>query len=930
MQNHRTASTGRRRAATLAGSVIVAMGATAVTALPAAAKDAPVVSLAPTVPAAFTAGTTTDGWFFSGGVDFAAQGGALRLSNASTSGVITQLVTPKLDVSAGEPGSGGTYDEFDAQFTVASQTGDFQPGLKIEVAPDSGSGSRTGGSFTLWHNPASHKLEIGAIWAKPDGDTNLDSGWTSKTLAAVDPTTPHTVAISEHLVANGGDVADVSVDGAFVGRVGTYEKYAKDAGDPLGTIDSLLFRASTSVPNGGDGWGQQPAVADNADHGFLVSGISYSVSDAQDRAVDTVAAVQQPTVSSLGFFQDASDTRSKGHNELTTSGLHVWTEDSSSESKAALYHYFAQPIPLAQVGQPAITFADGATGGLPGLQLGIDRDGNGTWDGYLVNEGDLYGHGVWWTNKQYFGVPAGGGYPSAGTLDDYLTANPDAQVLSVGYSLGSGVQGDSTITSITVAGKTYPFHALYPASIAADAATAAYGTHASVTVAVSATRGVPTGTVSVAEGSTTLATGTLSDGAATLTLPADLAVGTHALTVSYTGDADVQAGTQPVELTVAKDAVSFTPSVTKGAYGSAGSLVVTLQPRTDTGATVAGVVATGTVTVTGTGFSARATLAGGKATVALPASLAVGDHLLTVAYSGDANVAAATSQVGVGVPLVTSYLLSTDIEQIAGTTGYLPVAVVPGTATGTITVKSGSTTVGTAKVEDGIAVVAISKRLTAGKHALTVAYSGNGTVAASSATVAVRVDKSAAAVSATWSSAHYGTAAKVTVSVRGAAGAATGSVSVYEGSTRLATKSLASGKATISLPKTLKVGTHKLSLRYSGSSSVEARSVAKSLSVAKAVSRSAARLSSSAVTTNQHATVSVTVTAPGVSVAGKATVVVKSTAGKTITVKATVKAGKASVSLPKLKAGSYKVSVNFAGTSTVRSSVSAAVGLRVR
>jgi YbbR domain-containing protein len=76
--------------------------------------------------------------------------------------------------------------------------------------------------------------------------------------------------------------------------------------------------------------------------------------------------------------------------------------------------------------------------------------------------------------------------------------------------------------------------------------------------------------------------------------------------------------------------------------------------------------------------------------------------------------------------------------------------------------------------------------------------------------------------------------------------------------------------------------------------------------------------------------VSVTVTAPGVSVAGAATVVVKSAAGKTITVKATVKAGKASVSLPKLKAGSYKVSVNFAGTSTVRSSVSAAVGLRVR
>lgn len=836
MQTSRTVPTGRRRAATIAGSVIVAMGATAISALPAAA-DAPVTSLAPAVPAAFGAGTSTDGWYFAGGVDFGTQDGALRLSNATTSGVIQQLVTPQLDASAGEPGSGGTFDEFDAQFTVASQTGALQPGLKIEVAPDNGSGSRTGGSFTLWHNPVTEKLEIGAIWAKPNGDTNSESGWTSKTLAAVDPSVAHTVAISEHFVTGGGDVADVSVDGAFVGRVGTYEKYATDAGDPLGTIDSLIFRASTSVPNGGDGWGQQPAVAANEGHGFLVSDIAYSVGDAQSRDVAPLAPAVQPNVSSLGFFQDATDTRTKGHNELTAAGLHVWTEDSSSDSKAALYHVLDQAIPLGQIGEPAITLADGATGVRPALQLGVDRDGDGHWDGYLVSEPDAYGPGIWWTNKQYFGVTGGWGYPSAGTLDQYLTANPHAQVVSVGYSLGSGVQGDATITSLTFGGKTYPLHALYPASIAA--------------------------------------------------------------------------------------------TVTKGGYGQAGTVDLEVAARSAQGDVLA-TVPTGTVRVSEGAFSATATLVAGKATVTLPANLAVGKHVLAISYAGDADVAAATTQVGVGVPLASSFLLTPGFaEQVAGTHGLLPVLVLPDGATGTVTVKAGSTVLGSAPVVDGEADVDLKPGLAVGQYTLTVAYSGDATFGASTTSAVLFVEKSTASVSASWSKAHYGTAATVAVKVSGAAGAASGTVSVVEGTKTLATKALAGGKATLALPKSLKVGTHKLTLRYSGSATVEAKSVSKSLTVAKASAKASVKLSSSQVKPNKHAKATVVVSAAGVTVNGKATVTVTSASGHKVTVKATVENGKAKVTLPSLGTGRYTVKVTFAGTSKVASATSKTVKLTV-
>ncbi|QDZ16057.1 hypothetical protein [Humibacter ginsenosidimutans] len=176
---------------------------------------------------------------------------------------------------------------------------------------------------------------------------------------------------------------------------------------------------------------------------------------------------------------DFSDTRSLGTNTYVSHGLKVSTTGNTSEAKAAGYH--PVDIPLKDVGTPSIDL-DGVTGVAPGLQLGIDRDGNGTWDGYLVSEGDTYGAGMWWTNKDGFGVAAGGGYPSLGTLQDYLTANPNAKVVSVGYSLGSGVEGSAIIRSITVGCQTFTFdHQSVQGAVASASASAPATCHAAST-----------------------------------------------------------------------------------------------------------------------------------------------------------------------------------------------------------------------------------------------------------------------------------------------------------------------------------------------------------------------------------------------------------------------------------------------------------------
>ena len=96
-----------------------------------------------------------------------------------------------------------------------------------------------------------------------------------------------------------------------------------------------------------------------------------------------------------------------------------------------------------------------------------------------------------------------------------------------------------------------------------------------------------------------------------------------------------------------------------------------------------------------------------------------------------------------------------------------------------------------------------------------------------SATVSVKVAKSATTITAKLSKkkAAYGSPSTVTVTVKGKPAKPSGKVTVYEGSKKLATGTLKvtgnTGKASITLPKTLKVGTHRLTVRYAGTATTK-------------------------------------------------------------------------------------------------------------
>lgn len=167
---------------------------------------------------------------------------------------------------------------------------------------------------------------------------------------------------------------------------------------------------------------------------------------------------------------DLSETRATGHNQITTSGLHIWTESNTSTDKAAAY--YATNFALQDLGTNSITDTLLYTTNLgsiaPSTQLVIDFDGNGTTDGILVGE-SIYINNWWLSNgsAQFAkdGAPQmGGGNGSNwfGTAEQWLNAFPFARVKAIGYSLGSGVKGDYTITQITAGCVNYTFGVIAP------------------------------------------------------------------------------------------------------------------------------------------------------------------------------------------------------------------------------------------------------------------------------------------------------------------------------------------------------------------------------------------------------------------------------------------------------------------------------------
>ncbi len=162
----------------------------------------------------------------------------------------------------------------------------------------------------------------------------------------------------------------------------------------------------------------------------------------------------------------------------------------------------------------------------------------------------------------------------------------------------------------------------------------------------------------------------------------------------------------------------------------------------------------------------------------------------------------------------------------------------------------------------------------------------------------------------------YGKGGSVSVAVTAPGVTPAGTVSLAGvGATRSAT--LVNGRATFALPKNLAVRSYNATLTYAGSPGVTGSSVRSTVSVGKApTARPTVKVSKRPTSKKKgKATVTVKSGVKGLTPTGKVRITV--TKGKsTKRINATLRKGKASVSLPKLKKGTWKLKVTYNGSAT--------------
>jgi hypothetical protein len=152
------------------------------------------------------------------------------------------------------------------------------------------------------------------------------------------------------------------------------------------------------------------------------------------------------------------------------------------------------------------------------------------------------------------------------------------------------------------------------------------------------TQGTPTGTVTFSDGSQQLAQSTLSGGTATLST-SGLAIGSHSITASYSGDSNYAASVSTAltqVVTNASTTTALTGAPNPANVGQSVTFNATVTPGTSG-------VPTGTVSFfDGSTQIGASSLSAGSATVST-SILTAGSHSITAVYSGDNNYNPSTS-----------------------------------------------------------------------------------------------------------------------------------------------------------------------------------------------------------------------------------------------------------------------------------------------
>jgi len=267
------------------------------------------------------------------------------------------------------------------------------------------------------------------------------------------------------------------------------------------------------------------------------------------------------------------------------------------------------------------------------------------------------------------------------------------------------------------------------ATVTAGASASSVTQGQSVTLEAYVNPSLATGTVTFYDGSNAIGTAAISSSGLSTVGIALLettfsSIGQQTITAQYSGSAFYSASTSaPVTIGVyssnlASTSLTLQASTTTPQYQTSVTLTATVSPSS----------ATGTVTFYN-GSTSIGSAAVNAGTATLTTSFAAGGAAtLHAVYSGDYNYLSSNSNsltMNVSGPLVTSTALQVSASSTAiGDNVTLTANLIPATATGTVTFYNGSSSIGTANVNAGVATL-IYTFATSGTPQLKATFAGN-------------------------------------------------------------------------------------------------------------------------------------------------------------------------------------------------------------
>lgn len=347
--------------------------------------------------------------------------------------------------------------------------------------------------------------------------------------------------------------------------------------------------------------------------------------------------------------------------------------------------------------------------------------------------------------------------------------------------------------------------------------------------------GAPTGTIVFKDGATTIGTEPVGPGTgeqASITV-ANLAVGQHAISATYSGDDSFNGSTKNLahQVTRAQTTVTLASSANPAQNGEGIQYTATVAPV----APGAG-VPTGNVRffVNGANLGGNYPLVNGVVSSPNFASLTPGTYKITATYNGDGNFVGSTGYLDQGTgQVVTKGNVAMTLTSGPSPSSYGDAvtvsttvsAVAPATRrpTGVVQIWEGDVLLGATGLTPASATNTsesefVTTGLSAGTHSLTAVYVGNFNFNGITKTTSQVVGQipTVTGIESANNPAVYGDTVSLTATVNTSAGTPTGSVTFKEGSTVLGTAPVGDGGQASLAVTGLHAGTHGIKAYYSG------------------------------------------------------------------------------------------------------------------